>query len=205
MKTRMIDRRIFLVLALTGCGQASELPTVAPESNQTRIVATMNAPMQTSVTPARQSAFTALDMRKCRTIEESDEGPYWRGSCPGYAGWKIQWYESDLRQSLTLIDKAGHETDLNLSILVGKGAFNNLAGGSIEWRGPDATTPDSLIVRMEVDHPEDVGGPRRPISRLAVVRLAPTPCVVGVVEPTRDQNAKARAIADAPKRGCLTE
>ena len=141
-------------------------------------------------------------MARCRTIEESDQGPYWRGSCPGHAGWRIEWSESDLRQGLTLIDEAGRKTDLDLSILVAKGAFNNLAGAPIEWRGPKAKSPDSLIVRMNVDNEEE-GRPQA--SRLAVVRLSPTPCVIGVVEPAPDQNLKAREIADSPTRECLTE
>ena len=147
--------------------------------------------------------FTQLGMELCRTIEENpDEGPYWRGSCPGYAGWRIEWYESDLRQGLELIDKGGRKTDLGLSGVVAKGAFNNLMGAPIEWRGPDKTTPDTLIVRMGVDNEEE-GRPQ--ISRLAVVRLSPTPCVIGVVEPSSSQNEKARAIADGTKRECLTD
>ncbi|WP_345167173.1 hypothetical protein [Sphingomonas daechungensis] len=142
-------------------------------------------------------------MDLCRTIEENpDEGPYWRGACPGYPGWRIEWYESDLRQGLELIDKSGRKTDLHLSEVVAHGAFNNLLGAPVEWRGPSTKAPDTLIVRMGVDQEEE-GRPQ--ISRLAVVRLSPTPCIIGVVEPSSAQNAKARAIADGTKRDCLTE
>lgn len=196
----MIDRRILVLLALAGCGEAPEHAS-NPSINEVEASAS-NVPVRSPVDLAtRRSEFTTLDMDRCQTIEESEEGPYWLGSCPGYAGWRIEWSESDLRQSLTLIDKAGRKTDLDLSALVAEGAFNTMNGGKIEWRGDDPAKPDTLIVRMKVDAPEPHAAD---ISKLAVVRLSPTPCVIAVVAPAANQNSRARAVADGRKRDCMT-
>lgn len=91
---------------------------------------------------------------------------------------------------------------MGLSALVANGAFNAL-GKTIEWRGDDASRPDALVVRMNVANGSEPGRPD--ISRIAVVRLTGTPCVIAVVQPGPQQNEKARAIADAGNQECLSE
>ena len=152
--------------------------------------------------PAKhESVYTELSEARCRILEENkEEGPYWLRRCPGHAGWQLDWSDSDLRQGLTLISPQGRETELNLSDLVAKGAFNSL-GKTVEWRGADLARPEALIVRMSVANGVE---PRLPdISRLAVVRLTRTPCLVAVIEPGAGQNDRAREIADGEMETCV--
>jgi hypothetical protein len=187
------------LVVLAGCSKAP--PAAPPEANGVRAEA-QAASAQPAAKSARHSAYTTLDMGQCKTIEENkEEGPYWLGRCPGHAGWQIEWSESDLRQDLTLIDKAGRKTRLGLSGVVAEGAFNSMNGGKIEWRGGDPARPDALIVRMNVDNPDE--SPAPDISKLAVIRLAPKVCVIGVIGPGADQNERARAKADEMTAACL--
>ena len=155
-------------------------------------------------TPAEHaSVYTELSEARCRIVEENkEEGPYWLRRCPGHAGWQLDWSDSDLRQGLTLISPRGRETELNLSDLVAKGAFNSL-GKTMEWRGLDPNRPEALIVRMSVANGVE---PRLPdISRLAVVRLTKAPCLVAVIEPGAGQNERAREIADGEMASCVAD
>ena len=154
--------------------------------------------------PARhESVYTELSEARCRILEDNkEEGPYWLRRCPGHAGWQLDWSDSDLRQGLTLISPQGRETELNLSDLVAKGAFNSI-GTTVEWRGEDLAMPEALIVRMSVANGVE---PRLPdIRRLAVVRLTRTPCLVAVIEPGVGQNDRAREIADGEMATCVAD
>ena len=197
----MTDWRLIALAALAGCAK----PVTDPAAPASEEQIDLNLPMQpeTPRVPQRQSVFTKLDPAKCRLLEENkEEGPYWLRRCLGAAGWQLDWSESDLRQGLTLIDANGRETELRLSDLVANGAFNSI-GETIEWRGRDVAEPEALIVRMSVANGVE---PRKPdISRLAVVRLTRTPCLVAVVEPGPSQNERARAIADGTMPACLTD
>ncbi|GAA4712587.1 hypothetical protein GCM10023325_05260 [Sphingomonas lutea] len=192
---------------LAACsGEAPNRPDSNAGAQQTRVRATANPPAPTPAaapaTPARVSTFTQLAETRCRLIEENkEEGPYWLRRCPGHAGWSLEWSESDLRQDLTLIAPSGAKSELGLTGAVANGAFNSIQP-TIEWRGPDARTPAALIVRMNVAAGQEGGRPD--ISRLVVVRLTSSPCPVAVVPPGPGQNARARAIADAPPPACLS-
>ena len=199
----MIDFRpaLALFLLLTGCGPATEETNSLAEPEIGVVAYVVPNKADPEAASIRRSAFTALDMDRCRVIEENkEEGPYWRRRCSAPANWRVEWSESDLRQGLTLISSDGRETDLRLSDLVAKGAFNSL-GEMIEWRGDNPTEPEALIVRMNVANGVE---PQLPdISRLAVVRLTGTPCLIAVVEPGENQNHRARDIADGPARPCV--
>jgi len=177
----MIDWRAIAALSAFACGSP-----------------TMRQPMA----PQRQSVFTKLEPKACRLVEENlGAGPYWIRRCKGPAGWRLDWSEDDLREDLRLIAADGRETELRLTELVANGAFNSL-GDTIEWRGRGPAKPDRLIVRVNVANHADAGGPD--ISKLAVVRLSGTPCVVAIVDPGRGQNQKARALADRPMAACIS-
>ena len=195
---------VALTMALTACSPAPD------ETNGAETRAQAPAPpaavdrlSEKPASAARAAVFTELDSAKCRVVEENkEEGPYWLRRCPGHAGWKLDWSESDLRQGLSLISPGRRETELRLSDLVANGAFNSL-GKTVEWRGPSGAGPDAMIVRTNVANGAE---PERPdISRLAVVRLIETPCLVAVVDPGPDQNEKARSIADGSMSSCVDE
>lgn len=198
---------LLFLAALSGCTPTPS-ETAAPSEGPARSEATQPAPNPTpdNAAPApavnpRQSHYTRLDTASCRTLAQNqDEAGYWLGRCPGHAGWSLEWSEGDLRHELILIAPDGKRTELNLIRHVAQGAFNSL-GPTIEWRGKGSAPPDAMIVRMNVAVPTE---PRRPdISRLAVVRLAPAPCVTAVIEPGPAQNEQAREAADSPGQRCL--
>jgi hypothetical protein len=192
---------VVLAAMVSACGQ-TEAPQPNNVTTEVRIAVPQGERLKQPAAPDRVSAFTELTETKCRMLEENrEEGPYWLRRCPGHAGWQLDWSESDLRQGLSLISPNGQETELRLSDLVAKGAFNGL-GKTVEWRG-GTVNPDALIVRMSVANGVE---PRLPdISRLAVVRLKGDPCLVGIVEPGPGQNEEARTIADGPMAECVTD
>lgn len=200
-----LKRILVLAVALAACSPAPEGGTnnIAPDNTleSSPQPAKAEAPVQSDV-PVHASASTELSESRCRIIEENrEEGPYWLRSCPGHAGWQLDWSESDLRQGLSLIAADGKETELRLSDLVAKGAFNSI-GKTIEWRGKSEAAPEAMILRMSVANGAE---PQLPdSSRLAVVRLTGTPCLVAVIEPGTGQNERARQIADGAMDKCLT-
>jgi hypothetical protein len=149
----------------------------------------------------RQSQFSSIDPASCRLLEENlEEGGWWRRLCKGAAGYQLELSESDLRQDIVVIAPGRRQGELGLSDIVAKGAFNGL-GKTAEWRGADPAKPETLIVRLNVaSGPE---GNLPDISRLVVVRLKATACIVAIVPPGPDQNEKARAIADGTLPDCL--
>ena len=209
---RMSDRsaRTWIVaLALLG---ACDTDLTAPGSNANGETAAVEptrvhpgagespgAPAATPM-PGDAGRYTSLDPAACRLIEQNlEEAGYSRHACDGVAGYRIEISESDLRQDIVVIAPNGRRSQLQLSSIVAKGAFNAL-GKTAEWRGA-AAGPAVLIVRLNVAPGSE---PTRPdISNLVVARLASPACVVAVVPPGPDQNAAARRIADRPLPDCI--
>ena len=150
--------------------------------------------------PADSGRYTSLEPSACRLIERNTEGGgYSRSACAGVSGYRVEVVESDLRQDVVVIAPDGRRSELQLSSIVAKGAFNAV-GKTAEWRGP-AASPAALIVRFNVTPGAE---PSRPdISNLVVARLAPPACVVAVVPAGPDQNATARRIADGHLPDCI--
>ena len=154
--------------------------------------------------PERRQAdpgrYSSIDPSECRLLEQNvEEGGYSRHLCGGQAGYAVEISDSDLRQDIVIIAADGRRSDLNLSSLVAKGAFNSL-GKTAEWRGGEAQ-PRAIIVRLDVARGPE---PTRPdISNLVVARLASPACVVAVVAPGPNQNLEARRIADSDFPPCL--
>ena len=146
------------------------------------------------------SDYISLEPGACKLLEQNiEEGGYWRRRCAGAADYALETSESDLRQDIVIIAPDGRRSELNLSSVVAKGAFNSL-GKVAEWRGPAAGKPRALIVRLSVPADATVGRVGR--SDLVVARLAPPACVVAVVPQGPGQNDKARAIADGELPPC---
>jgi hypothetical protein len=148
------------------------------------------------------SVYTDLDGPKCRTIESTTEGAgYYKGQCPGIAGYKLIVEEGDIRQNLTVITPAEKKFDLNLWGVVGS-SFSNL-GSKAEWRvAGKSLKPNALIVRFNVADPEGVG---KGTSWLVAIKITATDiCVTDKIAPGADQNVKAREAADASSgKPCL--
>jgi hypothetical protein len=147
------------------------------------------------------SRYTSLEPASCELLDKNaEEGGSWRRRCAGSAGYALETSESDLRQDIVIIAPDGRRSELNLSSLVAKGAFNSL-GKLAEWRGLTPGQPRALIVRLGVAADREA---RRPdVSNLVVARLAAPTCVVAVVPRGPGQNVKARAIADGKLPTCV--
>ena len=201
---RMTIAAALLGLAACGSPEGDGSPergaTTAPvaDPSPTPAPAPAAAPAVAEPDPGR---YSSLDPAHCRLVAENrEEGSYARHACPGLGGYRLERSESDLRHDLVVIAPDGRRSELQLSALVARGAFNDL-GDTAEWRG-QGDDPRTLIVRLDVaPGPE----PTRPdISNLVVARLAAPACVVAVVPPGEGQNARARQIADAdPLPDCI--
>ncbi|MEO8175692.1 MAG: hypothetical protein ABI626_03440 [Sphingomicrobium sp.] len=202
------------LLLLAGCGsrqgEADETATAklppavkSPDQPADGMAEVANPPTagEAGTPPSRlpeSSRYTSVDPGSCKLLEQNvEEGGYWRRRCAGPAGFALETSESDLRQDIVIIAPDGRRSQLKLSSLVAKGAFNSL-GKVAEWRGLKPDSPHALIVRLSVA----AGSARPDRSDLVVVRLAPPACVVAVVEQGPDQNQKARAIADSDRPAC---
>lgn len=175
--------------------RADQPVSMAASENEATSPPAGNAPSD------NRSRFTSIEDSRCRLLEENvEEGGYWRRLCPGHAGYTLERSESDLRQDLVVISPDGSRTQLRLSSIVARGAFNSL-GDTVEWRGRDPADPEAMIVRMDVAHGSE---PEKPdISNLVVVRLTGPVCPVAIVPPAPGQNESARTIADGVAVSCL--
>lgn len=187
------------LLLLFGC--RSE-PVAENEANKA-----IEAPVAQSVesaialAPPINSQFTSIDPEKCRLLEQNiEEGGWSRRLCEGLAGYKLELTDSDLRQDIIVIPSKGQRSELGLTEIVAKGAFNAL-GKTAEWRGADLAAPDVLILRLGVA--ADPEGRKPDVSNLIVARLKPLACIVAIVPPGAGQNERARAIADGKLPACL--
>lgn len=200
----LLFRCLLLCAVGSACACGERVPEATPASNAPSADRPANAgePQAKPIdADERVSRFSPLTVEACRLVEENrEEGGWWKRSCGGVAGYRLEWTESDLRQGLTILAPDGSRGDPRLSDVVAKGAFNSL-GQTIEWRGPKDANPDALIVRMNVAHGAE---PQRPdISNLAVVRLGAPACVIAAAPPGPRQNERARQLADGDLSACI--
>ena len=188
------------------CGCQPELPvengtSEAPVQNEVAASPGQSV-VQADGAAGPRSQFTSIDPPSCKLLEENvEEGGWSRRLCGGLAGYKLELTDSDLRQDIIVIPANGRRSELGLTEIVANGAFNAL-GKTAEWRGPDLSSPDVLIVRLGVA--ADPEGRRPDISNLIVARLKPSACIVAVVPPGSGQNEQARAVADGNLPDCIT-
>jgi hypothetical protein len=144
-----------------------------------------------------ESLYTGLGTKSCKTIESNpDEGGSYRGQCPGYGGFKLELLEGDLRQSINILAPGKKKYELDLWSVVSSG-FSSI-GDKAEWRvtrSGKTVSPMALILRYNAsENPEDS---TKNTSYLVVVKLTKTSaCVTDVISPMKDQNVKARELAD---------
>jgi hypothetical protein len=143
----------------------------------------------------RTSHFTSLADHDCKRLATDAETGDWTARCPGLDGVAIKVSSGDLRDDLHLGGKA-----LGIPPLVAKGAFVAL-GKTLEWRGRAGEDADVVVVRALVAKADGSNG----AGHLVVAKLAPTPCIVAVIDPGPDQNNRARAVADKPLPDCVKD
>nr|WP_294847035.1 hypothetical protein [uncultured Sphingomonas sp.] len=170
--------------------EANEPLELPPPDNEAVNLGVSNLPAEEN---GRSSRYVPLDASNCPQISVDKESAGWTRACPAVDGKILSWTSSDAREDLIV-----GQADLALNHKVAKGAFSSL-GPAVEWRGPTGQPADLLIVRVNVAQ-ADTDKPD--ISKLAIVRLDPAPCVAAVVEPGPEQNEKAREIADGKLPAC---
>ena len=153
---------------------------------------------------ANQSMYTSLDASKCRTLESDTSGAgYYKGQCPGVAGYKLLVEEGDIRQNITVVAPGGKQHSLDLWSVIGS-SFS-FVGRKAEWRVKKLsrqTVPVALIVRYNLSNPEDSA---KSTSYLTVSKItADKICVTHKIPPSANANEEARRAADsAASQPCL--
>src|SRR5215210_7457286 len=138
-----------------------------------------------------KSIYTSLAADKCQTIAVNNGMPGNASTrCDGVGGYKLEVYLDDERNSIGVVLPS--KTTVGLDFWNYFGNFSAL-GEKAEWR-MKGKNPIALIVRLNVS---DQGDGKPPTSYLIVSKISPTkPCVTDIVKPGKNQNAKARSLAD---------
>lgn len=156
--------------ALLLCGLAAVMPAPAAAQSAT-------------------SAYTMLNLDRCRTLEVIEEGESVRRRCPGLAGIPLFVDAGDGRFDVD----AGVDNDEWESL----GGFNE-AGPRIEWRLARGR-PFAIIYRLRLTGPEQPPGSSLIVETIG--RRGVPGCQIAIVDGAlADANARARAIADRRAR-----
>jgi hypothetical protein len=172
-----------------------------PVSSTAAIVLLGCAGVASAADPAR-SVYTDISEKKCKLIAPSGEPEDDGGlSCHGPAGYSLLALSNDLRATVNVVTPDGTEAPLEFYNVI-TGHFSTL-GPRAEWRVGKDGLPYALIVRVSAS--EDPEDPRKKTSYLAVARIGTEAiCVTDRIDPGPDDNARARAAADASHtRPCI--
>lgn len=139
-----------------------------------------------------KSVYTTTNTKTCKTIMSNpDEAGSYEGECPGVGGFKIRLIEGDLRQTINIITPKKKTQELTFWQFY---SSFSAVGEKVEWRVKKGV-PIALIARYNV---ADIEDSTKNTSYLLVSKIsAALSCVTDVVEPSKNQNAEARRLADA--------
>lgn len=204
------------LLALTGCqgtasndaSAASSTGTDAPEGALSGTSPSGNAISENDAEPTppgpkSDSVYSDLEPDKCETVESEMEGYYSRQKCPGAFGYHLEVVESDIRQTVNVVDPSGKKHELDLGGIVSR-AFSYV-GNKAEWRFRETEgnrEPFALIIRFNasVDPNSDKEASYLTVSKITKERI----CVTDVVKPIPNANVEARKLAEkAADKPCL--
>jgi hypothetical protein len=142
------------------------------------------------------SSYTNIGEKSCRQIKltKADEHVISHRRCQGAAGYRLDIFSGEEHEYMTVRTPGGKTFDVSINP-----ASYSFLDKRAEWR-MRGTTPVALIVRFNMSTPD--GKPTD--SALVVSKLTRTSaCVVDSVYGSKDQNVKARQIADtASSRKC---
>ena len=145
------------------------------------------------------SAYTPLDLDRCRHTPGKEEEDYGEWRCHGYAGVAVYVTAGDQRTYVSYGRNAKKEPAAKQTLA----SFNG-EGKNIEWRGvrgaDNKVKPFATIMRWSTTK----SGEDPPVrgQMLVVTRLGPPACHVGYVDAraNTDANALAQQIADEHAR-----
>lgn len=149
------------------------------------------------------SVYSDLSPDKCETIESEMDGYYSLQKCKGAFGFDLEVSESDIRQTVNVVDPSGKKHELDLGGVVSR-AFSYV-GNKAEWRFRETDgqrEPFALIIRFNasVDPNSDKEASYLTVSKIAKDRI----CVTDVVKPIPNANVEARKLAEkAADKPCL--
>lgn len=144
-----------------------------------------------------RSAYTPLDLDRCRAIPPAPDDPLESGAwwCEGHAGVPVYVSEGDLRFFVSFGDDAPNQPAAGTTLP----AFNHL-GETIEWRLDESGVPYATILRWFTAAGD--GGPEG--QTLVITRLGGpgAVCHVGTIDArlNPDANEVAREVADNAAR-----
>lgn len=153
-----------------------------------------------------ETIYTGLGEKDCTLIEGSETEVSAEVACPGVAGFKLIVGDYDLRQTVFVVFPDGRKHDLEFNRVVSQ-SFSN-TGEKAEWRvmrEGDTVRPIALIVRFNFSvNPADSS---KQASYLTVSKITGAgACVTDVVKQVRNQNVKARVLADSSaNKPCLKD
>ena len=138
------------------------------------------------------SRYTNIGEKSCRAIKltKADEGVISHRRCKGVAGYQLDIFSGEEHEYIDVRTPSGK--NFNASI---NPASYSFLDKKAEWR-MRGSTPVALIVRFNMSTPDG-----KPVdSALVVSKLSRTSaCVVDQVNGSKDQNTKARKIADTAR------
>ena len=142
------------------------------------------------------SRYTNIGEKSCLQIPltKKDEHVIQHRRCQGPAGYKLDIYAGEEHEYLSLITPGGKSFDVSINP-----ASYSFLDKRAEWR-MRGSSPVALIVRFNMSMPDG-----KPVDSVLVVsKVARTSaCVVDSINGSKDQNIKARQIADtAQTRQC---
>jgi len=147
--------------------------------------------LSTVVFAQNKSVYTTLAADKCKTtdVDKGMPGNY-SGKCPGVAGYALEVYLDDERNSVGVVLPSKKTIGLDLW-----NHFSNFSelGETAEWRMKGKKL-FALILRLKVS---DQGDDKPGTSYLIVSKVnATNACVTDIVKPGKGQNATAQRLAD---------
>ncbi len=153
--------------------------------------------------PRITSVYTTVDWKRCKVLEESDEGPYVLQRCPGYAGIPVFVEVQDDRSDVS----AGSADGQRCLILLG--CVFATEDDTVEWRLGNGK-PFAIIYRLHTAWPGDSG--KNVESSVLVVEtigsVEQSGCRIAQVPGNQpNANVVARAAADRALSGkpkCLS-
>lgn len=156
------------------------------------IVAVILAGSATDAQPARvTSAYTPLDLDKCKTIDPVEERQSYRLRCNGYAGVPLFVQNGDDRYDVD----AGRE---DADELWADGF--DYPGATVEWRLARGK-PFAIIYRLDSTNPDNPKWSRLMVETIG--RAKPGCRVASIDGRTRNANAEARRAADRVLSGAV--
>lgn len=147
-----------------------------------------------------ESVYTSLGEKECKLIEGSEDYVSAEVECPGIAGYKLIIGDYDSRQTIYVVFPDGSKSNLKFNSVVSI-AFSEV-GEKAEWRvvrKDGKLRPVALIVRYIYGLDPDK------FSHLVVSKITnDSACVTGIVKEVKDQNVRARELADSSmNKPCL--